>query len=133
MAFKRKAKRSSDYVRLSLRIREGLRAKLAKAAAQGKTSITAEIVARVERSFEADQVLDIAAVVADLKAARDPLEEMVKWFTKMERAGLGDVATITRTFPEADWAGLARELLRDPAQSDAAPVPDAEETNQSKS
>jgi hypothetical protein len=61
-----------QYTRLMVRISEGLRRKLASSAESGGRSLSAEMLLRIERSFESD---DEAAAVRDRV---DDHEERIK-------------------------------------------------------
>jgi Arc-like DNA binding domain len=56
-----------DIVNFNLRIRESLRAKLARAAEKNRTSLNNEIRLRLEASLEKAAVRDLDTIAADMK------------------------------------------------------------------
>ena len=61
-------KRSSTAtVDVGLRVRERLRAQVQRAAKANNQSMNAEIVSRLQKSFEKDQIRDLGAISEDLK------------------------------------------------------------------
>jgi hypothetical protein len=56
-----------DTAHINLRIRESLRAKLAREAEKNRVSLNTEIRTRLENSFEKAAIRDLAAVAADMK------------------------------------------------------------------
>jgi hypothetical protein len=61
------ARRPHDIVNFNLRIRESLRAKLAREAEKNHTSLNTEIRLRLEASLEKAAVRDLEAIAADLR------------------------------------------------------------------
>src|SRR4051794_21607120 len=78
------ARKPTDYVQFKLRIREGLRRKIERAAEKRAHSANAEAVERIEQSFEEEERHE--AFLKDMEERRDEInEEQRQWYEEQAR------------------------------------------------
>jgi hypothetical protein len=106
------ARKPTDFVQFKLRIREALRRKLESEAAKKKHSANAEAVARIERTFAADEA--VPAHIEALKKAELDLREAGLRAKLAFEANVRDTEILnTMVENKSEGARLLRVLARE--------------------
>jgi len=107
------ARKSTEMVALTLRIREQLRRKLERAAERNNASLNAEMANRLERSFQKEAEADLATQVDILRAENARLSKSLQGWKELPEANEAVADFMTnwkRMLDERTWIGRVLAL-----------------------
>jgi hypothetical protein len=109
-------RKPSAILQYKLRIRENLRRRIEKAAEKNRVSANYEMVSRLERSFDQEHTIEIAAVAGHIEAAWARLDQIFHDLNKqgdLLRAAEELVAQIEQLLPaERQTNGIKKAVER---------------------
>jgi hypothetical protein len=108
-------RKPSAILQYKLRIRESLRRRIEKAAEKNKVSANYEMVSRLERSFDQEHTIEIAAVAGHIEAAWARLDQIFHELNKQgDLLGAAEelVAQIEQLPAERQTTGIKKAVER---------------------
>jgi hypothetical protein len=107
------ARKSTETVALTLRIREELRRKLERAAERNDVSLNNEMASRLEQSFQKEVEADLAAQIQDLRTENAQLVKSLQFWKDMPEiaASFQELMSVWRTLAnDRTWIGAFLSL-----------------------